>query len=130
MRRQFALPEDDEDCLNALGCPWETIRDSAGQWLIIHEWPLPSGYNCETASVAISIPSGFPTAHLDMAYFSPDLSRADGVPIKQVQARQTIDHRAWQRWSRHYPWRPGVDCIATHLTHVKHWLQHAVGGQI
>lgn len=129
MRRHFALPEDDQDFIESLGRPWETIRDLGGQWLLIHDFPLPPGFNCNAASVAIAIPAGFPTAALDMAYFLPFLSRLDRVPIKQIQVTQMINQHPWQRWSRHYAWRPGIDCLATHVAHIENWLKHALGLQ-
>src|SRR5690348_13981378 len=75
MRRDFDLPEEDEDFLESLGRPWETVRDGGAQWLLLHEFPFPDGYNHATGSIAIAIPSGYRTAQLDMAYFNPALAR-------------------------------------------------------
>jgi hypothetical protein len=122
MRRDFDLPEEDEDFLESLGRPWETLRDGGAQWLLLHEFPFPDGYNHATGSIAIAIPSGYRTAQLDMAYFNPALARLDGVPLKQTQVTQQIDAKTWQRWSRHYNWRAGIDCLATHIAHVRNWL--------
>ncbi len=122
MRREFELPEEDEEHLESLGLPWETIREGGNQWLLLHEFPFSDGYNCANGSIAINIPSGYRTAQLDMAYFLPALSRLDQKILKQTQAIQVINGQNWQRWSRHYPWRPGVDCIATHIAHIKNWL--------
>jgi Prokaryotic E2 family E len=122
MRHEFSLPEEDEEYLNSLGMSWETICDGGGQWLLLHNFPFPDGYNCAAGSIAINIPSGYRTAQLDMAYFDPPLNRLDGLPLKQTQAVQQIDGRHWQRWSRHYPWRAGVDWLATHIAHIKNWL--------
>jgi hypothetical protein len=128
MRRQFLLPEDDVEQLDSLDVQWETIRDTNGQWLLLHEFGVPSGYNHGTASVAIQIPCNYPVAGLDMAYFLPHLERTDGRPIRQTQCRVQIDGKAWQRWSRHYTWVPGQHNIGSHIVLLRLWLNHGLGG--
>lgn len=126
MRRDFRLPESDEQHLNGRGLPWETVVDGNQRWLFVHDWPLPDGYNHSTVTAAILIPTAYPDAALDMAYFRPHLQRRDGRQIPNL-----ADHRvagdSWQRWSRHYssanPWRIGDDDICSHLTLVEHWLR-------
>jgi hypothetical protein len=116
------LPEEDEAYLYSLGLPWETIQDGGQRWLLIHEHPLPVGYNVEKAIVAIRIEGGYPPGPLDMVYFFPELSRADGKAIT-APSQQVLDGRTFQRWSRHYPWRDGIDTLATHHHHIKGWLE-------
>jgi hypothetical protein len=126
MRHQFPLPEEDEESLNALGLPWETIRDGGGQWLLLHEMGFHQGFNHRQGSVAIQIPPSYPTAGLDMAYFFPHLTKGDGRPIGQTQCMQLIDGKQWQRWSRHYTWVPGVHSVSTHIVLINRWLEAAV----
>lgn len=125
MRRQFDLPEADEAHLESLGRPWETINDGAARWLLLHEWPIPPGYNLTAVSIAIRIEPGYPDTQLDMVYVLPHLARADKVAINAL-AGQSIDGREWQRWSRHRtnenPWRPGIDDLSTHLFLVDDWF--------
>lgn len=125
-RRQFDLLEEDAEYLDARGLHWETLREGNALWLLVHSWPVPSGYNVSEVSVALRL-TGYPSGALDMAWFSPALARTDGVPIRATSARTVIDGRSWQRWSRHRtaqnPWRPGVDGIPTHLALVEHWLE-------
>ena len=130
MRREFALPEDDVEFLEAFGLPWETIRDGSGQWLLLHEYPFPEGYSVASGSVAISITPGYPTAHLDMAYFHPALSRTDCQALRQTQVAVVIDGKQWQRWSRHYGWVPGQHNLGTHILLVNHWLLVALGREV
>ena len=126
MRREFALPKADEGFLEARGLPWETLN-SGGQWLLMHNFPVPDGYNHDQVSVAVLISSGYPEAQLDMVFFSPALARLDGKVIKATQAKQQLDGKEWQRWSRHRtaqnPWRPGVDNIETHFLLINDWLE-------
>jgi len=127
MRRQFSLPEDDVEVLDSLDVDWETIRESNGQWLLLHRFALPQGFNLQNGSVAIQIPGNYPVAPLDMAYFFPHLARLDGRPLRQTQARMHVDGKEWQRWSRHYSWIPGQHNVGTHIVLVRHWLEHETG---
>lgn len=124
MRREFQLPGSDEEFLNTLGRPWEAIVES-GRWLLLHEWPVPLGYNHTAVSAAVLIEQGYPDAQLDMVYFHPHLTRADGRGINAL-AGHRLDGKEWQRWSRHRtaanPWRAGVDDISCHLMLVDDWL--------
>jgi hypothetical protein len=133
MRREFDLPVEDREYIESLegqGISWETIQESNNKWLLIHNWPVPSGYDRELVSVAFSIPNTYPDAQIDMAYFYPLLELKSKLPIPQTQTRTKIGGQEWQRWSRHRtgqnPWRPGVDNISTHLTQVRHWLEREI----
>lgn len=125
MRRQFRLPEADELFLDTLGLGWETVLESQVQWLVIHDRPLPPGYNHTKAMTALVIPAGYPDAQIDMVYFCPHLARLDGARIGGLTSR-AFDGKDWQQWSRHRtagnPWRPGEDDIAGHLILVDNWL--------
>lgn len=120
-RRVFRLPEDDEDYLNSLGLQWEAIEDSGGRWVLIHAHPLPDGFNHGAATMAIRIEAGYPPAKLDMVYYFPSLGRSNGRDIPALSTQQ-LDGVTYQRWSRHYEWREGIDCLATHHWRIKEWL--------
>lgn len=138
-RREFDLPDEDEEFLDARGLFWETIlvNDPGGGqslWLLIHGYPLPSGYVVETSrgaeplgTVLVGIRlTGYPGGALDMAYFHPALRRADGRAIYSI-SDLIIDQKSFQQWSRHYtptnPFRVGVDNIGTHLGVTDEWLR-------
>jgi len=125
-RRTFSLPEEDQEYLYSLGLPWETIKDGETSWLLLHDHPLPTGYNADKATVAVCIGKGYPPAALDMVYFLPALARLDGKAIHAL-ADQKIDDQTFQRWSRHYGWRPGVDTLVTHHLRIKEWLVTELG---
>ena len=131
MRREFRLPAEDEEYLDSTGLDWETIVEGGLRWLILLDRPVPAGYTVTKSHTALLIQPGYPDAELDMVYFDPPVSRADGGPIGAL-ATQQIQGRSWQRWSRHRtpqnPWRPGVDAIPTHLVLVDHWLRWALAG--
>lgn len=121
MRRDFHLPEEDVDYLNALGLPWETVAQGGVNWLLLHNYPVPAGYNVTAATVAIRIEATYPTGLLDMAYFYPPLARADGQPINALTPL-VVDGKTFQQWSRHYTWVPGEHSLITHMGCVGHWL--------
>lgn len=121
MRRDFRLPEEDEDYLNALGLSWETLSQSAVNWLLIHDFPVPSGYSHALTTLAVRIEAAYPPGKLDMAYFYPPLSRSDGKGINNLSPEQ-IDGKSFQRWSRHYEWVAGEHGLITHMGCIEHWL--------
>jgi len=125
MRREFLLPEADLEYLEARGLPWESIKDGGSQWLLVHEFVVPSGYDRDLVTAALLIAPQYPGAKIDMVYFSPALSRADGKAIPAL-TMQAIGGSSFQRWSRHYngdTWRLGVDDVGTHLLKVEEWLR-------
>lgn len=124
-RRHFKLAAADGESLAEQFPKWEAVLDGTSQWVVIREFKLPPGYNVATADLAIQLVAGYPDAALDMAYFSPDLQRADGKAIPALSPHQ-FDGRNWQRWSRHRtgsnPWVPGEDCLSTHISYIKFFL--------
>lgn len=126
MKRDFLLPQEDIVFLDGMGLPWETINDKGMQWVIVHDYPVPYGYNHETVSVAIKIDTGYPRTQLDMAYFHPAPHRLDGKSINAT-SNQSIEGKQFQRWSRHRtaanPWREGVDDLSTHLALISFWFE-------
>jgi uncharacterized phage-like protein YoqJ len=125
MRRQFQLPSDDHEYLEALGKDWEAVIDAQNQWVIVGGFDVPNGYNHQAVSVALRLPATYPDVQIDMAYFFPDLARADGKQINALSPL-ALDGKTWQQWSRHRAadgWRPGIDNIETHLLYVRAWLE-------
>jgi hypothetical protein len=130
LRMDFRLPAIDEEYLNGLGLSWETIRDGQNQWLIIHAWKLPNGYNIAIVDLALMIPSNYSDSQIDMVFFKPALARSDGRSINNL-SQIVIAGLTWQQWSRHRtaqnPWRPGIDDVASHLGLVDEWLRREFG---
>ena len=125
LRRDFDLLPQDEKFLEEYGLPWETISDGS-QWVLIHEFQTHDGYNHLRVTAAIRMETGYPNTELNMVYFFPALARKDGRAIGATQAKQVIDGKTYQRWSRHRtaqnPWRPGVDGVDTHVFLIEDWL--------
>lgn len=134
MRRDFDLPEVDREFLDTRGRLWETIVSTVGgstkRWLLIHDFDVPPGYNCRQVSAALLIEAAYPDTQIDMVYFLPALNLVSGGNINNLSS-EDIDGQTFQRWSRHRtnanPWRPDVDCVATHLLQVDEWLKRELG---
>jgi hypothetical protein len=126
LRRQFPLLGDDEKFLEDYRLPWESVVDGS-QWVLIHDFPLPDGYNNPTVTAAIRMETGYPNTELNMVYFYPAISRKDGKSIGATQSSQQIDGKAFQRWSRHRtqqnPWKIGRDNLGTHVILIEDWVE-------
>lgn len=130
MRRQFSLPEEDEAFLNTLSLSWETVVEANVKRLVIYGYSVPEGYIHERVDINVRIENGYPDTQVDMMYFHPKLARNDGKPVNRL-TDDAFDKKVWQRWSRHRTehnrWRPGVDCIETHLIFVQNALKEELG---
>ena len=125
MRNQFELMQYDLAYLQSLNLPYETVLESGVRRVLIHGFPIPKGYNVDKASVYVCLQPGYPDAQIDMAYFYPGLSRADGKAIGALTTA-SFDGKNWQQWSRHRTpasaWRMGDDNLSTHMILVADWL--------
>lgn len=120
LRREFDLPEEDVEYLNANQYEWETIR-TGGFWLLIHNFHIPDGYNVSSAKIAIDL-THYSPGPIDMVYVNPSLSRTDNKVINQVECIQLIDEIPFQRWSRHYTWDNDKCNLITHLFNIEEWF--------
>jgi len=125
-RAEFALLPQDEQHLDQFGARWETLMDAGRRWLIIRNYPLPSGYRARVADIAIEVPVSYPTAQLDMFYCHPPLTLLSGAAIPQTQHTETIMGLPFQRWSRHRQWDAAWDTLATHLALIDESLRREV----
>lgn len=125
LRREFELLPEDKAFLIDYGLDWETVIDGS-QWVLIKNFPTPSGYDHSTVTVAIRLETGYPNVQLDMVYFSPALKRQDNQVIAATDGTQIINNETYQRWSRHRtsqnPWVVGRDSLGSHVILIEDWL--------
>jgi hypothetical protein len=125
LRRDFSVLQEDLEYLNSLSLQWEAINCDGGQWILVHDYPVISGYNTKKVILAVRISPGYPVAQLDMVFFYPPLTRMDNQIINAVTPIQ-LDSKTFQQWSRHRtpanPWREGIDNLETHLPLADVWL--------
>ncbi|MDM9652472.1 multiubiquitin domain-containing protein [Stutzerimonas kunmingensis] len=129
IQRHFRLLEKDEAYLDNCGLHWETMDDGR-RWLLISNFPVPSGYHQDRCCLAIEIPQNYPVAEIDMFYCDPPLTLASGAGIPQTEYRQMILNRAFQRWSRHREpgqWSPVRDSVLSHLGLVEESMAREIG---
>ena len=125
----YDLPEEELEFLNSnFNDKWERVAEGNKRGLIIHSYGLPQGYTPNEVNLMLLIPTDYPAGQLDMFYFSPgvsispEISRRDKFAIGGLSF-ETHFGTQWQRWSRHYTWRPGEDNIVTHVSYVRNELK-------
>ena len=96
-------------------------------WTIVRSWMPPQGFQPERVDIAFDVTS-YPAGVIDMAYFSPAISRTSGAGIPQADVTVEIDGNSWQRWSRHRvegvnSWNPESDSIASHYGYMLDWFK-------
>jgi hypothetical protein len=124
-RRDFSLPQEDAIWLEGLRLHYDLMAEGGVLRVVVHDYPLPGGYNLSTVAVSLRVDSGYPDTQIDMVYFFPDVVRQDGRPIAAA-CTEGFGGKPWQRWSRHRtpanPWRPGIDNLSTHFALIDYWL--------
>jgi hypothetical protein len=129
--RTFALLDIDETHLNRLGLRWETIIEAGRHWLLIHDYPVPTGYTVERTKLALEIPPNYPGAQIYGFYAYPPLALSSGRIIESTQLRGVLLGVEFHGWSRNRgsaaPWNPAADNVVTQLTLVDAALAKEVG---
>lgn len=131
VRRDFSLLDADQLHLDGLGLVWETEDSRGKRWLILHDYPVPSGYSISKTTLALLIPPTYPKAEIDMFYVNPPLKLSSGADIPATQSTENIRGKPFQRWSRHRGrssrWNPQADNVITHLALVESSIAGEVG---
>lgn len=129
--RAFALLGIDEAHLDRLGLRWETIIEANRRWLLLHGYPLPTGYTVTETKLALEIPPTYPGAQIYGFYAYPPLALACGRTIDRTQLRGVVLGAEYHGWSRYRgpaaPWNPATDNVVTQLTLVDAALSKEVG---
>lgn len=107
-----------------------TITSEANmQCIIINNYPLPTGFNCEKSDLLLRLQTGYPDLPPDMWWFNPSVNRADGKPIPAADVIEHYMGRGWQRWSRHLSpgqWRSGIDGLESFFALIRKELEKSV----
>ena len=121
----FSLPLEDREYLEANFPNWKPVSEDSKKGIVIYDYHLPKGYNLKKSDLMFLIPDNYPTTKIDMFYFYPDINRIDRANIEALSP-ETHFQRTWQRWSRHYNWRVGIDNISTHITYIHNQLKFEI----
>lgn len=127
------LRDVDRNYLEARGHRFSTHVEGNVTLLVIERYELPVGYTPETVDLLIQIPPDFPDAQLDMWWVYPVVTFAGtGAQPVNTESMQAFagytpePGRVWQRFSRHPPWRAGVDELRTFLVALRLTMENEV----
>jgi hypothetical protein len=123
------LPDADVAHLRLRGLTWSASFNGQMIDLVIHDYPVPAGYDQTCVDLLLQLPGSWPDGTPDMFYVDPPMRvAATRAWPKAADHFPVIGGRKWQRWSRHFQavWRPGIDGVATHLAIVNDALAASV----
>ena len=120
------LPELDIEFLDEKGYDYQLVSHTSGVYLIINQFEFGVAYQPNASTLLINVVSGYPDNPLDMFWTSPDVKLADGNWPKAGDFHEQHNDASWQRWSRHYVWRSGIDNIRTFIAAVKQEIAKGV----
>lgn len=120
------LPEPDIEFLDEKGYEYELVPHPAGVYLIIKNFELGVAYQPNVATLLINVISGYPNSPLDMFWTFPDIKLINGNGPQAAEVHETYNETVWQRWSRHYQWRGGIDNVRTFITAIKQELAKGI----
>ena len=127
----FDLLDADEAFLDGLSLEWETVVELQRRWLLVHAIPVPAGYIAATTTIALEVPTNYPSAQIDMFYCYPALELSSGRAIDRTQVRATIKGDEFHGWSRHRggesTWDPAKDNVSTQFALVDDCIGREVG---
>lgn len=131
------LLDDDYRFLKNAGLDYE--EDEAQRFLVLKRYPLSAGLYVaggkpvDCVDVLNVIPPNYNTQGPDMFWLYPQLARADGRAIPNIngpgpsQDSRTYKDIEYCRWSRHFhnkPWKPKVDNIEKVLSRIEWALRN------
>jgi hypothetical protein len=126
------LPDNDIEHLSTRAPGYVVSSEGGMICVMIPNFQLPEGFGRGVSDLLLRLSPGYPDVPPDMWWFSPPVSRRDGVPIAATQVEEQHLGRRWQRWSRHFcpgQWRSGIDSLESYLALVKNELQAAAPGR-
>ena len=81
--------------------------------------------------LALEIVLDYPAAQIDMFYFLPFVSLANGQEVPSTQVRAVIKGATFQGWSRHRngasAWDPNSDSVQTQLALIESCMTKELG---
>ena len=87
------------------------------KFLVISDYPLPTGFTPNRVQLLVKLPPGFPDAAPDMFWVFPAV-RAPGGCVPRSTCNERLLGKHWQRFSWHLApgaWRPGVSTLRDFL---------------
>lgn len=113
------IPENDRDYLQSKRFEFKVMKEAGIMFLILNDFELSTAYNPSIADLLILIPAGFPNAQLDMFWTYPNVKLQNGSYPLAAEHHQIFLGINWQRWSRHFHWRMGIDSLKSFLAAIR-----------
>lgn len=105
---------------------FEGVKQPDGwTFVIVHDYPLPSGFLPATVDLLVKLPPSFPDAAPDMFWVKPQVRTATGA-APQGTSMEPLMGTSWQRFSWHLNpgvWRPGVSTLRDFMRCVRARLE-------
>ena len=106
-------------CEAALAPERVTQHHEAGGWtfLVISDYPLPTGFTPNRVQLLVKLPPGFPDAAPDMFWVRPAVRTACGC-LPRSTCNERLLGKEWQRFSWHLSlraWKPGASSLRDFL---------------
>lgn len=116
------LPKD-EKYLEDRKYKYEIHEETNQTLLVIKGYELSELYDHSYVDILIKIPKGYPINQLDMFWVYPHLKfKSTGQYLPQANVMETYLNLQWQRFSRHYTWKPTY-ALSTHMNIIKESLK-------
>lgn len=128
----MSLPTIDAGYLGDRLASHSVIVDGGMVCVLVPSFPLPPGFDRDTADLLLRLSPGYPDVPPDMWWFDPPVALASGNTIPATEVRETYLGRSWQRWSRHLStgqWRSGVDTLETFFALIRKELRREAGSR-
>jgi len=118
------LLQHDKQYLIDNGYKYEAHELGNRTLLIVKDYKVSSVYDKEVVDVLIQIPTGYPNVQLDMFWVYPHVKIKDtGSYPPQADYPQEFFGKQWQRFSRHYAWKP-IYNLGNHMNLVRYVLHN------
>ena len=95
------------------------LHQVAGGWkfLVISDYPLPTGFTPNQVQLLVKLPPGFPDAAPNMFWVHPAVRTPSGC-LPRSTCNERLLGKDWQRFSWHLApgaWKPGVSSLRDFL---------------
>lgn len=116
----MSLPDEDLQYLQEKKYDYHIFPHGKETLVVIKQYPLPAGYSQSNVDLLVKIPPMYPMTPMDMFWVSPEIMlTGTGAYPDRADVFESFIGSQWQRFSRHYAWRSGIDSLGSHLVTVQ-----------
>jgi len=116
----MSLPDEDLQYLQEKKYNYQLYPHGKETLVVIRQYSLPMGYSLSNVDLLVKIPPMYPMSPMDMFWVSPEIKLigTNAYPDRADIFEPFVESK-WQRFSRHYAWRSGIDSLGSHLVTVQ-----------